>query len=320
MPGAIEHEDVDLLAEVARLYYEQQMTQADIGRRINVSRSTVSRLLQEARDREIVTISIQYQVARDAPLEEQLQSRFGLKTVRVLRSNGRSDDAVRRGMGQLAARLLEHLARNDLVLGVSYGRSVADTIAQVRPTHYMNMTVVSVIGALGSKNPLIEGIDLARELAMKFDAKYRYLYTPLVVEDRRTRDALVHEPMVEDVLALGRRADVALFGIGALASDASGLIWAGYLPRKDLTWLQNKGAVGHMCAQFFDVEGKVLDIDLNYRSIGIGIESLRDIETVIAVAGSEQKATAILGALHGGYVDVLVTDDKAAQLILELER
>ncbi len=50
----------ELLAQVARNYYEERLTQDDIARRINASRSTVSRLLQQAVDRGIVRILIDY--------------------------------------------------------------------------------------------------------------------------------------------------------------------------------------------------------------------------------------------------------------------
>ncbi len=71
-----------------------------------------------------------------------------------------------------------------------------------------------------------------------------------------------------------------------------------------------------MCAQHFDDQGRELDVAFNRRVISIGLEALQEIETVIAVAGSVEKAPAILGALRGNYIDVLVTDDKAAKLIL----
>ncbi len=320
MLDTLTQDDLNLLVEVAWLYYEQELTQAEIGRRINVSRSTVSRLLQEARTSGIVTITINYSIARDADLEDRLRTAFSLQHVRVLRSLGRPKEVVRRGMGQLAARLLEQYVTDECVVGVSYGLSIADTIAQVNPAHHFNVTVIPIIGALGSNNPLIEGIDLARELAMKFGARYRYLHAPLLVEDPRTRDLLVQEPSVRDVLAEGAKADCVIIGIGALEPDSSSLIWTGYLNENELEGLRNKGAVGHMCAQFFDDRGQVLDIDLNQRAISIGLSALHDVKTVIAVAGTREKASAILGALRGGYVDVLVTDDQAAAGILELSR
>ena len=305
------------LVEVARLYYEQQLTQTEIGRRLNTSRSTVSRLLQEARDKGIVTITIAYDVVRDNNLEAELKSSFGLREARVLKSFNRNFDTVRNGMGQLAARLLENYVKEDCALGISYGRSIADAVSHVRPIHHNNMTVVPIIGALGSDNPVIEGIDLTRQLSLKFGAKYRYLHAPLLVEDTHVRDLLCQESSVDEVLSIGTQADVVILGIGALHAESSGIIWNGYINKDERDWLHQVGVVGHMCAQFFDIDGNCLDIDINNRSISIGLEALKDIETVIAVAGTKDKAQAILGALNGGYIDVLITDDQAANRILQ---
>lgn len=311
--------DRGILIEVAKLYYEQQLTQAEIGDQLQTSRSTISRLLQEARDAGVVKISIDYSWARDNALEDRLRQQFNLRDCRVLRSFDRPMEDVVEGMGQLAAEYLNGLLTDHMSVGVSYGRAMASTIRQFEPIRRMeDMTVIQVIGALGSQNPLIEGTDLTRELANKLGARYRYLHAPLMVEDSRTRDLLMQEPSVQDVLAASRQVDVVLLGIGALASEASGLIWSGYLTRKDLAWLHNVGVVGHTCAQFFDERGDLVDIDLNKRSISIGLHALRSIKTVFAVAGTQEKAAAILGALRGGYIDVLVTDDQAACGIFEL--
>jgi DNA-binding transcriptional regulator LsrR (DeoR family) len=42
------------------------------------------------------------------------------------------------------------------------------------------------------------------------------------------------------------------------------------------------------------------------------------VPTKVAAAGGGSKAGAILGALRGGYVDVLVTDGAAARGVLDL--
>ena len=306
------------LIEVARLYYEMEVTQTEIGRRMSLSRSTVSRMLQRARDTGIVTITVNYEVLRDHALEDTMKSAFALREARVLRSRGRSFDSIRNGLGKLGASLLDESLAENSTLGISYGRSLANTVELVRPRQIDGLTVVPIIGALGSENPLIEGIDLTRQLATKLGAKYRYLHAPLLVEDRRTRDLFLQEPTVNDVIRIAANADVVLIGIGSLQAQSSGIIWTGYITRKERDWLDNIGVVGHMCAQFFDVEGKVLDIGINQRSISIGQEALRRIDNVIAVAGTIDKAGAILGALNGGYIDSLVTDDRAARQVLGL--
>ena len=306
------------LIEVARLYYEQDLTQTEIGRRLSISRSTVSRMLQRARDARIVTITVNYEVEREHGLEDELASAFALRETRVLNSQRRSSDSIRNGLGKLAANLLEDCLNDNSTLGLSYGRSLANTVEQVRPRLSEGLIVVPVIGALGSDNPLIEGIDLTRQLANKLGAKYRYLHAPLLVEDRRTRDLFLQEPTVNDVLQIAAKANTVLIGIGSLQAESSGIIWTGYITRKERDWLHNIGVVGHMCAQFFDISGKILDIGINQRSISIGLSALRQIDNVIAVAGTTDKASAILGALNGGYIDSLVTDDSAARQVLEL--
>lgn len=310
--------DQDLMIEAATLYYEEQLTQAEIGHRLATSRSTVSRLLRDARAQGVVQVTIHHPWARHSQLEARLRATFGLRDARVLRAAHRPDDVVLDGVGALTARYLQGVIHDDLVLGVSYGRSIAATIRHLAPSRARDLVVVQLLGALGSDNPLIEGANLARDLATKLGATYRYLYAPLVVEDARTRDLLAQEPLVQDVLAVGRQADVALIGIGALGDEAPSLIWRGYLTGTDLARLQAIGAVGNMCAQFFDANGALLDTDLNRRSISIGLQGLADIGLVVAAASGRRKAPAILGALRGGHVDVLISDDQAIEQVFAL--
>lgn len=312
-------ENNKLLMQVAKLYYAQQLTQSEIGRRLNTSRSTVSRLLQEARDRGIVKITIEYPWERDEKLEQALKRTFKLRDVRVLAGYDQPIEDIRDGRGLLAAEYIDQIIRDDMVLAMSFGRSLASMVQQLKPTRQVNLTVVQLIGALGAENPLLDGPDQVRDTARAYGGQYRYLHAPLLVEDRQTRDRLMQQPTVLETLSLARRADVAVLGIGALESGTSGLIWTGYLNQKDIIWLQNKEGVGHMCAQYYDINGQLLDIDLNKRVIGIGLETLRSIDTVIAIAGGEEKAKAILGAIRGKYLDILITDDQAAQKILEID-
>lgn len=308
--------DLALLIEVAMLYYEEGRTQAEIGRHIGTSRSTVSRLLQEARNRGVVQITIDYSLARDSLLEKELKERFTLKDVRVLRSFERNVDDVISGMGQLAASYLAEVIGDGMILGVSYGRSVASVVQRVSPKNLSDLVVLQVIGALGSGNPLQDGPDLARQLANAYGATYRYLHAPLLVESAEMRARLSQEPLVKDLLQTAKKADVVLMGVSPLTADTAGLIFADYLSKADLKRLGASGAVGHMCAQFFGADGELIDTPFNERALTIGLETLRTVREVLTVAGGLEKAKAILGALRGGYIDVLVTDDAAAREVL----
>jgi len=180
------------------------------------------------------------------------------------------------------------------------------------------LTVVQLVGAVGEGNPLIDGPDLARLLAGVYGGEYRYLHAPLIVEDAHAREVLLGEPRIRETLALACRADVALVGIGAPQPAVYSLLRAGYVDREALAQLRAQGVVGDICARHYDAQGRVLDIELNQRIIGIELEALHDIEQVIGVAGGEAKAEAILGALRGGHVNVLVTDETTARRVLAL--
>ncbi len=313
-------ERIALLAQVASLYYEDNLTQAEIARRINTSRPTVSRMLREAREAGVVEITIHYPWKTALEIERDLIARFRLHHARVLAGQGLPYEEILRGLGVLAAQYLESILRKGTTLGISWGTAVYSTVQALRPDRKMPITVVQMIGAVGTSNPQIDGPDLARLLANVCGGEHRYLHAPLIVEYAHVREALLQEPSIHETLSLARQADVALVGIGSLVPEVASLLRAGYLDRDALAQLRAQGAVGDVCARHYDAQGRVLDIELNQRIVGIELEALRGIEQVIGVAGGEAKSEAILGALRGGHVNILVTDSAAAIKVLALDQ
>lgn len=310
----------ELLAQVASLYYEENLTQDEIARSIGTSRSTISRWLREARANGVVEITIHYPWKTVSELERELTERFRLRHARVLAGQGRPYSEVLRGLGVLAARYLESVLQEDSILGISWGTAVHSTVQALRPARKLPITVVQMIGAVGTSDPLTDGPDLARLLANIYGGECRYLHAPLIVEDAHVQEMLLQEPRILDTLSLARRADVALVGIGSTVPEVSSLLRAGYLDLETLMRLRAQGAVGDVCARHYDAQGRLLNIELNQRIVGIELEALHGIQQVIGVAGGEAKAEAILGALRGGHVNVLVTDDVAARKVLALDQ
>ena len=76
--------------------------------------------------------------------------------------------------------------------------------------------------------------------------------------------------------------------------------------------------MGEICGKHYDVQGNILNVDFNKRTVSINIKSLGDFSTVIGVAGGEKKARAILGAINGNLINVLVTDSDTARRVLDL--
>lgn len=308
-----------LLAEVAMLYYYDGLTQEEIAKRLGVSRSSVSRMLSQARKKRIVEIHINYPWQVDQYLQVQLQEKFNLRLARVLKVNGWDYKRILLGLGAIAARYLEGILNENFILAIGWGTAVYHVVEAIKPMKLSGVQVVQMIGAVGAGDPLVDGPELARILAQKLGGTCYYLHAPLVVRDEKIRDALMNEPRIKEILKLAAKANIALVGIGSTDPSISSLLRAGYITLEELKLLREKGAVGDVCARHFDLNGNILDIELNKRIVGISIEDLKKIECIIGVAGSKVKAPAILGALKGNFINVLFTDNEAAQEILRLE-
>ncbi len=311
--------DKELLAEIASMYYEQDLIQSEIARQIGLSRPKVSRLLKEARDLGVVKILIDYPWNTDPELESEFLSRYSLKAVRILVSKGRSYEQMLQGLGSLAARYVEAILRPRDVLGMSWGTALYQTARAMHPEQKKDIKVVQMIGAVGTPDPLIDGPDLARFLANLYGGEYRYLHAPLVVKDPAVRDALLQEDHVRETLELARNANIAMVGVGTMVPGASSLVRAGYLDVETAAEMERSGVVGDICARQYDINGQLLESELNRRIIGIELEALHHIDQVIGVAGGEAKASTILGALRGKHINVLVTDETAARKVLAMD-
>ena len=131
----------DLLARVASLYYDQELTQDDVARRVGVSRSKISRLLKEARKEGIVEIVINYPWRTATALEKEIQDRFGIQHVSVLISQGRAYEEILWGLGNLAARYLESILERNVSLGISWGTAIYQTARSLRPELRLSIKV-----------------------------------------------------------------------------------------------------------------------------------------------------------------------------------
>ncbi|MFN3331144.1 MAG: sugar-binding transcriptional regulator [Caldilinea sp.] len=312
----------ELLVTVASLYYELGQNQQQIADRLETSRSSVSRMIKEARDLGIVEIRIHRPMNRAYALEQALIDRFGLSDAYVLLTTPEQRDEERLvGVGQLAASYLDRvlgLLPAHACIGIAWGTGVHAAVSALGEDRNQQIDVVQILGSLGAANPLIDGPDLARLLAGKLGGRYFDLHAPALVEQPALRNLLLNEPSMREVLERARSVALAITGIGTVQEEAASFLRAGHLSPEALADLRRQGVVGETCGRFFDIHGRFEQFAINERVIGIDLPDLRQIPRVIAVARGLPKAMSILGALHGRYLTVLATDDETAQAVLEL--
>lgn len=306
----------DLLTRVASLYYEYDYSQQQIGEMLKISRSNISRLLKEAKQKGLVEIRIHKRIATVPHIERELQNRFGLHHAMVVDQRDADYDARLASAGQLAALYLEEIIRPNTVLAIAWGTGVAAAVDAFSIHPVLHIEVVQMLGSVGNVVSEIDGPDLARRLANKLGGQYYYLHAPLFVDSEATRDTFLGQAMIQHTLAQARRAEIAIVGVGTVDPDSSSFLRAGHLTKQQLMELRAQGVVGETAGQYFDIDGNS-NFDINRHVIAMSLEQMKQIPYVTAVACGISKTRSIVGALRGGHIKALATDLTTAEAVLK---
>jgi DNA-binding transcriptional regulator LsrR (DeoR family) len=310
-----------LLVKAARLYYEGELTQAEISQRLRLSRQKVQRLLQTARRTGIVQISIRPVMGIFDQEERQLEQVYNLREAIVVETSDYDDhDTVTREVGAAAAEYLLRVLQPNDTITISWGSSLLGMIntlyAITSKNEVEGIQIVQGLGGLGDPTTEVHAGDLTRRLASILNGQAVLLPAPGITGTLAASKALLNDPHVEQALETARSANLAFMGIGAPRKDSILIRRGSIVAWEELEALKARGAVGDINLRYFDIDGKLIESALNERVIGLTLEEIRQIETVIGVAGGEAKYHAILGAVRGQLVDVLVTDDATARRLL----
>lgn len=308
-----------MLLGVARMYYQEQRSQQQIANVLGTSRSNISRMLTAAADAGIVEIRIHDPAGRGPELEDQLKNRFGLRSVRVAtprRVRGGTD--LLAGVGMQASQVLLNVIEDGMTVALSWGHTLQSLVWSTRPERAHSIELVQLVGGLSAVSNEISGQELIRELAIRLGTpSYRYLHAPATFGSKEARDALLTEASIAQTLDLARSADVVVVGIGSPSHGSSAAIVASLnLSPAELDEFWSHRPVGDVAARYFDAEGRTITGVVDDRVLGVTLQDIATIPTVVGVAVGRAKAEGVLGALNGHLLDILVCDEGLARAIL----
>lgn len=285
MHQAVDRQRIDLLVSVARAYYEQGLTQEQIGSGMNLSRSQVSRYLSEAREMGIVQFRIIDLSAKDETLQNDLRDRFPhLRKAIVIPLFSDDDRVARQIIGLACANYLREVVHSGDCLGIGSGRTIRRAIAALNAHPVPNLSVVQVMGSLGHEAMDIDFNELARAAASAFNARAYYVNAPAIVGAGSAAELEAANPIIHESLERARNATIYLVGIGSYDSSQ---LWArfGLLSWQDLEWLRAQKLVGDICARFFDFDGNEFETPFSARIVGIELKDLKRARLSIGIAG-----------------------------------
>lgn len=307
----------DLLITIAKMYYIDELSQQEIAEAVHVSRPTVSRMLKTAVKEGIVQIRIDDISSYGLELARRLKQRFGIHAIVVPGSDNLEES--KQNVAAAAARYLEANIQSGALLGIAWGTTLSQVVKSIRPNAAKKIDVIQLIGGMSDRTKDTDANSMALMLSKALGGDSYLLQAPFMVQSKVLRDLLLDEPHVREHFQKIQEAAVAIVGLGSTNPELSAQFRSGHITYEDAKRLRSEGAVGDICGRYIDIQGNQCHTALNDRMIAVTLEDLKNVPVVIGVASGEQKTDIIIGSLRGKYIDVLITDERAALSVLEMQ-
>lgn len=302
--------------KAAKMYYQLDYSQQDIAKELGISRPSVSRLLQEAKEKGIVEIKVHDIHEKELINAQLIKKRFGLKECMVVNAPKNDEIVIKKYIGAKGAEYLTEIVREDDIIGVTWGTTMYEVAKNMPSKHVQNVDVVQLNGGVSHSEANTYAADILNYLGKSLHTTPYFLPLPAIVERAEIKQMILSDRHISNVLQLAKKSNIALFTVGDRHEDNT-FNKAGYFNKRDLQILKDNKAVGDICSRFFTEEGEICSDTLNARTIGIDLHHLGEKETSVLIAGGTKKFNSIVGALNGAYANVLIIDNFTAEALVE---
>lgn len=309
-------EDHRKLLKAATLYYKEGLTQAEIGRRLGVSRPVVSKWLQLARESGVVTIYLKDESAHTTALAIALEKKYGLKeAIVVATDNLHSPEAVRQAVARQSAIYLEQKLASLKSIGLSWGTTLAAVIDEMPYVSYPALQVVPLVGGVASEHLYFDTNHLVFRLAEKVGGRCRYLYAPALAESEQVATTLLQTALLKEALQAAKNVDLAVIGVGNPLVSST---WRrlGYMGPAAVAEMQQTGVVGDAVASLFDKSGFTVDNSITRKMIGLTVEELSCLPETLLIADDQVKVDSVKPLLTHQRCNLLITDQALSEALL----
>ncbi len=319
--------DAEIMVRAAWLYHVGGLTQEEVAVRLGVHRTRIVRLLGEARERGLVSVTIHHDSIRDLDLEHAIARRYGLDfclatpSMDLDQAEGGSKLAAahemiaRRAVGSAAAGFLKGklASGKPVTVGVSWGRTLEQMTLHLSGVQNPGACFVSLMGSL-TRNSASNPFEVVQALAARTGGEGHFLPVPFIADTEADRSVLMSQRSVAEALALARSADLYLISVGELR-ETSFLRKQAMLSAAELRSVRAKGAVADSLGRLFARNGQPVDHELTRRTLALEFEQLRH-RDVVLLAGGMHKVVSVHAMLQTGVVRGLVIDGDAAKLLM----
>lgn len=243
-------------------------------------------------------------------LEKQLEKYLKVKRVIISPGNCKNNELVLKEMGKITSRVLKALIQDGNIIGITGGSTMAavaeEMTADSKPR---DILIIPARGGLG-RDVKTQANSIAALLCQKLGGTYRLLYVPDSLESEAL-EIISKNHEVKESIELINSIDTLVFGMGR----ADVMAKRRNLAPEIIEEIIKKGAVAEAFGHYFNINGKEI---WEYKTIGMSLSKYKEIENVIAVAGGEDKAEAIIAISTIRNDITIITDEDAAREIIKI--
>lgn len=308
-------DDNSLRLRAAWLYHAFGLTQTEVAEQLGIGRSTVIRLLDEARQRGEVKISIEDSIGDLTELSLKLERALGLDEAIVVpaaEGHGNTWSAVGLALG----RFLSEVIADGMTIGVGWGRTLSAALTGFNPPKHTGVKVMSLLGG-AVETQFANPFEFSWRLATALQAECFLFPAPLIVDSAETKRRLMEDCGINRLTAIASALDLAVVSAGDISANSGSLVRQ-FVSERELAELLKLGCVGDIMCNFLDAEGRLVPHPINTRTMSVGIETLKAARHVVLASGGRDRAVAILAVIRSIGCHTLVTDEHAARALLAL--
>ncbi|MBO0452580.1 sugar-binding transcriptional regulator [Candidatus Enterococcus murrayae] len=311
----MEQDQLELMKIVTEKYYYQDINQAQIATELNLSKPTVSRLLKRAKKDGYIKVELNFPTTYHKSLGNQLASTFNLRKAFVYDTQLTNRHLIIEEMSNQISVFLDDLIQDNQTVGLAWGRTLHELSENIKGSKKKDTKVIQITGGAARNSMITNSEAIVLNFSRCYGSEWFQLPVPAFVDTKEIATALKKDRQIKNVLDSFDNLDVALFSVGEIHKNAI-VVEAGYFGEEDFLDLLEKGVVGDIVGTFLDEDGKVLDLGLSQRHIGISAQQLKEVGNKVCVAIGEEKKNVLRAALRGGYIDYLFTDTVTAKEML----
>jgi DNA-binding transcriptional regulator LsrR (DeoR family) len=337
--------DPMLLYEVACRYYRDGMSQDDIGAIVGLSRSQISRVLDQARRLGIVHIELRIPENVDTTaMEQELARRLGLTKVwisHIERPGGLKSDqgridlvraetlrgdtlrsesmhretAANQALAAFACQILPSLMHEGSVVGLGWGRTIYETALRLPVMESVpGQRMVPLIGSAGQQAPWLQINGIVDRFAERTGAEPAFIRTQAFPELGPALRSRLETENLQRISSLWEKVDLAIIGLGKAADHADYL--EGEMDADAVRTLAAMHTVGDILGRFFGQHGVPAEPGAGWNPVSMELARLGSIQKVLCIACGLQKTEGIAAAARAGYFHSLITDAETAVALL----